>query len=65
MKKKRKNQKHDNQEMENFTSKGKHTEDIVNHLCRKLVGRIKGKSSKIIYIHSNQVEIHKTVKCKI
>ena len=47
--------RNDHHEMKNFTNKGKHKVHIVNHLCKKLVGGIKNKSSKIIDIHNNRV----------
>ena len=38
-----------------LTSKGKHTIKVGNHLHTKLVGWLKGKSSKIICIHNKQL----------
>ena len=42
-------------EMKKLTSKGKHTIKVENHLHTKLVGRLKDKSSKIIYIHNKHL----------
>ena len=33
--------------------KGKHTVNLVDQSLIKLVGRLEGKTSKIIYIHNN------------
>ena len=41
--------------MEKLTGKGKHTLKVGNHPYTKLTGRLKGKSSKIIYIHDKQL----------
>ena len=41
--------------MEKLTSKGKHTVKGGNHPHKKLVGRIKGQSSKVICIHNKQL----------
>ena len=38
-----------------LVNKDKHTVKLGNHPCTKLVGRLKGKSTKIIYIHSKQL----------
>ena len=48
-------QKYENYEQNNFDGKSKYTEKLVNQLCIKLVGRLKDKSGKIIYIHSKQL----------
>ena len=40
---------------ENLISKGKHTVNIVNHPFTKLVRTLKGKGSKIIFIHNKQL----------
>ena len=42
--------------MKKFTGKGKHTVKVGNHAHIKLVGRLKGKSSKIICIHNKQLK---------
>ena len=41
--------------MKTLTSKGKHTVKVGNHPHRKLVGKLKGKSSKITQIHNKQL----------
>ena len=38
-----------------LTGKGKHTLKVGNHPYTKLTGRLKGKRSKIIYIHNKQL----------
>ena len=40
---------------EKLTSKGKHTVKVGNHPHTKVVGRLKDKNSKIIYIHNKQL----------
>ena len=43
--------------METLTGKGKHTINVGNHPCTKLVGRLKDKSSKTICIHNKQLRV--------
>ena len=40
----------------NHIGKGKHTAKIVNQPLIKLVGRLKDKSSKIIYVYNKQLQ---------
>ena len=51
--------------MKKLTSKGKHKEKVVDQLLIKLVGRLKDKSNKIIYINNEQLWDMKNKKCKI
>ena len=41
--------------MKKLISKGKHIGKVGNHPHTKLVGRLRDKSSKIIYIHNKQL----------
>ena len=43
--------------METLTGKGKHTINVGNHPCTKLVGRLKDISSKTICIHNKQLRV--------
>ena len=47
--------KHENYKQKKLTGKGKHIVKVGNHSLIKLVGRLKDKSSKIIYIHIKQL----------
>ena len=49
-KRKDQNQKYENYDRKHFIGKGKYRVKVVNEPPKKLVGRIKIKSSKIIYI---------------
>ena len=40
-------------EGKNLAGKGKYTVKVVNQPCIRLVGRLKDKSSKIMYIHNS------------
>ena len=41
--------------MQKLTGKSKHTVTVGNHPNTKLVGKLKDKSSKIIYNHNKQI----------
>ena len=48
--------KYKNFERKKLISNGKYTVKIVNQPGKKLVGRLKGKNSKIIYIRNRQLK---------
>ena len=50
---------------ENHIVKGKYRVNLVGQTMIKLVGSLKGESSKIIYIHNKQLRITPNKRCKI
>ena len=64
-KKKRLQLETENYKMKKLTDKGKHIVKIGNHPYAKLVGRLKDKSNKTIYIHNKQLRDSQTIRCKI
>ena len=50
--------------MKELTRKHKHIAKLRNHLPRKLVGKLKDKSSKIIYIHNKCLKDAQNKICK-
>ena len=51
--------------MKKLTINGKHTVKVGNQPHTKLVGRLKGRSSKIFYIHNKQLRNTQKIGCKI
>ena len=51
--------------MEKLIGKGKHTVKVGNQPHTKLVGRLKGRSSKILYIHNKQLKNTQKIRRKI
>ena len=51
--------------MGKFTGQGKHTIKAGHLSHTKLLGKLKDKTSKIIYIYNKQLRKHKTIRFKI
>ena len=49
----------------NLMGKGKHIVKVVNQPLPKLIGRLKDKSSKIVYIYNKQLRDRQNKRCKM